>query len=48
MQAQKKKLAKRKPPKESFALCGERQRLRALDCATFEKVDETFEKQRLP
>ena len=37
MQAQKKKLSKRKTPEEAFALCGARQRLRAFDCAAFHK-----------
>ena len=37
MQAQKKKLSKRKTPEEAFALCGARQRLRAFDGAAFPK-----------
>ena len=37
MQAQKKKLSKRKRRKRDFALCGARQRLRAFDGAAFPK-----------
>ena len=40
-QAQRKSLAKRNADR-SFAVCGRRRGLRALDRATFEKVDETF------
>ena len=36
-QAQKKKLSKRKRRGRTFALCGARQELRALDCAAFWK-----------
>jgi len=37
MQAQKKKLSKRKRRKRAFALCGARQELRALDSASLPK-----------
>ena len=36
------KLAKRKTPRENFALRGERGGLLAVRLAAFEKVDETF------
>jgi hypothetical protein len=50
--AQKKKLQKKKTPKEDFALCGARQKLRAFDSAAFPKrrakTSNFAEKQKIP